>query len=116
MINIRMGLFETNSSSTHSLVVMTKKQYNEWNNGGIFFKIQDEKFHKPEDIKFISKDDMIKIWKEMQYSEKDKNRQPTDHELYEWARWAGYVSSEDWSDDITGELDDYIVMSFYLSE
>ena len=43
MINIRRGLFETNSSSTHSLVVMTKKQYNEWNNGEIFFKIHD--FH-----------------------------------------------------------------------
>jgi hypothetical protein len=27
MINIRIGVFETNSSSTHSIVVLTKEQY-----------------------------------------------------------------------------------------
>lgn len=30
---IRMGVFETNSSSTHSMVICTKEEYEKWKNG-----------------------------------------------------------------------------------
>ena len=33
MITIRHGLFETNSSSVHALVVMSSSQYSQWCHG-----------------------------------------------------------------------------------
>ena len=33
---IRRGVFETNSSSTHSLTICLKSDYDKWNNGNVF--------------------------------------------------------------------------------
>ena len=37
MIQIRRNTFETNSSSTHSLVLCTKEQYKNFKNGNVFY-------------------------------------------------------------------------------
>lgn len=40
MIQIRAGVFETNSSSTHSLCIMTQDDFNKWvssHNGEYYF-------------------------------------------------------------------------------
>lgn len=42
MIQIRLNVFETNSSSTHSLVIMTEHQYNLWNSGILALKNESE--------------------------------------------------------------------------
>lgn len=34
---IRIGVFETNSSSTHSLVVCTREEYDKWNSGELYY-------------------------------------------------------------------------------
>lgn len=39
MKQIRIGTFETNSSSTHSLVVCTEEEYNKWLKGEILVTI-----------------------------------------------------------------------------
>ena len=44
---IRRGIFETNSSSTHSLVICSKKQYEDWGTGKALFIRDDEKFVEP---------------------------------------------------------------------
>ena len=36
MIKIRRNVFETNSSMTHSLVLMSPDEYNEWENGQLY--------------------------------------------------------------------------------
>lgn len=36
MIQIRRAIFETNSSSTHSLVMCSKKEYEDFNNGKLY--------------------------------------------------------------------------------
>lgn len=43
---IRIGCFETNSSSTHSLVVCTKEEYNKWKSGELLY---DGEFITPEE-------------------------------------------------------------------
>jgi hypothetical protein len=43
MIQIRQGVFETNSSSTHSITICTKKEYEAFENGELMF---DEYFGK----------------------------------------------------------------------
>ena len=57
MINIRYGLFETNSSSTHSVVILNKSQYEKWKRS---VGTEDELaiyladgIVKPEDVEFI---------------------------------------------------------------
>lgn len=47
---IRKGLFETNSSSCHTLTICTEKEYEDFKNGKLFYdnwygKITDEKFN-----------------------------------------------------------------------
>ena len=36
---IREGVFETNSSSTHSLVMMEESQFKEWKDGKLFYHV-----------------------------------------------------------------------------
>lgn len=49
MITIRQGTFETNSSSTHSIVICTEDEYKKWEKGDLYasrnydgFKTKDE--------------------------------------------------------------------------
>lgn len=41
---IRRGVFETNSSSTHSLTICTKEEYEKWENGELLFSEWHENF------------------------------------------------------------------------
>ena len=41
---IRRGVFETNSSSTHSLTMCTEAQFDDWKNGKLLYDVWDEKF------------------------------------------------------------------------
>lgn len=44
MFSIRRGVFETNSSSTHSLVICNDQEYNDWKNRKLLYDIYSEKF------------------------------------------------------------------------
>lgn len=44
MRQIRRGVFETNSSSTHSLTICTEDQYNDWKAGKVFYDNYQEEF------------------------------------------------------------------------
>lgn len=57
MINIRCGLFETNSSSTHSVVILNKSQYEKWKRSAgtddeLAIYLEDG-IVKPEEVEFI---------------------------------------------------------------
>lgn len=60
MRTIRIGVFETNSSSTHSLTMCTKEQYEKWQAGEIW--LNDSYRNKGK--KFITKDEGNEIIKE----------------------------------------------------
>lgn len=47
---IRHGVFETNSSSTHSLTMCSEEEYNAWIAGDILFDDWCEEFVKPSEI------------------------------------------------------------------
>lgn len=44
MRQIRKNVFETNSSSTHSLTICTKEEYDNWKNGKLLFDSYYKKF------------------------------------------------------------------------
>jgi len=53
---IRRGVFETNSSSTHSISIVSKEDYDKWNKGELL--LNDDEFVTVEDaIKEIKRDD-----------------------------------------------------------
>jgi len=56
---IRIGVFETNSSSTHSITMCSKDEYKKWSNGEILLNNS----YKNKSNKFISKEDAINIIK-----------------------------------------------------
>ena len=43
MLQIRQGLFETNSSSTHSITICTDSEFETWKNGELIFDYYNEK-------------------------------------------------------------------------
>lgn len=51
MKQIRNGIFETNSSSTHTLTMCMKDDYNDWINGKAYFDLDTSKIKSAELVK-----------------------------------------------------------------
>lgn len=64
MKSIRRGVFETNSSSTHSITICSKEEYEKWEKGEVLL---NEGFRAKE--KFITKEDAINKLKNDGYHE-----------------------------------------------
>lgn len=73
-VQIRNGVFETNSSMTHSLTICTAQEYDKWYRGELVFDEYHNKFVTPEE----AKDDG---WDE------------------EGGRYSDYYSEEQWNED-----------------
>lgn len=81
---IRMGVFETNSSSVHSLTMCTEAEYEAWKRGELLYRRWERKFVKTpkltdEDKKgaqTLYEDSQEKYWKDWE--------QLTDSEKNEW--------------------------------
>lgn len=88
MISVRKNVFETNSSSTHSITMCSENEYDKWKSGELFYKRWDEKFYTKEQIiekaKARKKECMEKQEKgESIYRYEEKYLQAeTDEELY----------------------------------
>ena len=76
MYSIRRNVFETNSSSTHSLIICSDKTYNDWMDGKVVYDSYDEEFveakqptehdfHKAEVMYMENKSDYMKDWKDL---------------------------------------------------
>jgi hypothetical protein len=74
MKQIRMGVFETNSSSTHSMTVCTESQYEDWQNGKLLLDYHGNLVEANEDN---LQDEDLKTyddWTDSDYLEHDTNR------------------------------------------
>ena len=64
-MTIRNGIFETNSSMTHSLIICTKEEMEEWRNGELFRRRWGED-------RLVTKEEMEKIIAdEREYADRD---------------------------------------------
>ena len=64
-MTIRNGIFETNSSMTHSLIICTKEEMEEWRNGELFRRRWGED-------RLVTKEEMEKIIaNEKEYADRD---------------------------------------------
>lgn len=116
MINVRLGIFETNSSSTHALVVMTKEQYANWSqddNNCIF--IQNDHFTSPDQIKKIYTFDEIKQKYIEVHRSYGSDELPSEREIMDWAKYYGYLPYDN-CNSIEGEFENYKILSVYINE
>ena len=62
-ISIRRGVFETNSSSTHSITMCMKVDYDEWQKGDLYLNKGGvwSSFSANKDKLFVTKEDVIEI-------------------------------------------------------
>lgn len=109
MINIRYNIFETNSSSTHALVIMTKTQYHDWQDDK-FLVLCNDKLQTPDEVKVKTREEVVE-------EVKNYTRENID-EMSEWqfiklVEYYGYLPAGSYN-SIEGEFDDYVILSAYI--
>ena len=76
---VRRGVFETNSSSTHSITMCLESEYDKWLNGETFLRTIESEFgyydldelKRPRKGKFYTKEQVIQFLKLKGYSEEE---------------------------------------------
>lgn len=105
---IRTGVFETNSSSTHTLSIMPKKDYERWKSEGLYHS--DGKIYtKEEVINELRKYDEKYGYKPKDYSDEDTfdDARMYNYEMYD--EWLNDEYLEIYVEDYTTESGDEIV-------
>lgn len=90
---IRRGVFETNSSSTHSLTMCLKSDYDRWKNGEVLlytgWGYGYPKDHQPKENHFYTKEQVIEF-------EKTSNYPPADDMDWNSGEAEEYLSDREW--------------------
>ena len=66
---VRIGVFETNSSMTHSLTICTEEDFDKWEKGELLFDRYSDKLINASDIKEDDEDDPQYITQDMFYDD-----------------------------------------------
>lgn len=82
---IRFNIFETNSSSTHSLCICTEDEYEKWKNGDLIYSYWDNNMIKPPD----NLDEMLDEDSPLYDSDAADDYRPYDYED-EYLEWYDY--------------------------
>nr|DAQ07440.1 MAG TPA: hypothetical protein [Caudoviricetes sp.] len=107
MIQIRQSVFETNSSSTHSITIAPESDFNKWKNGEVYLNegwwSSSEDPNK--DKTFLTKDEAINLLGSYEYYKRNEDlNDMNDEELNEVFRdWDIYTFENYWDD----YLEDY---------
>ena len=127
-LQIRQGLFETNSSSTHTITIVDAEDFENWKKGKVWYNEGEDKFLPvdeaiEENIKIIENDflrDDEKLpelfkekYRELKNLEEAIEAAEDDPELtldYDDLRWeyeGFYISYDFWCDVVTDEYEDF---------
>ena len=102
MIQIRQGVFETNSSSTHSITIASESDFDKWKNGDVYLNEGwwSGSNNPNEDKTFLTKDEAINLLESYEYYKGNENLSDmSDAEINEMFRnWEIYTFENYWSD------------------
>ena len=102
MIQIRQGVFETNSSSTHSITIASESDFDKWKNGDVYLNEGwwSGSNNPNEDKTFLTKDEAINLLESCEYYKGNENLSDmSDAEINEMFRnWEIYTFENYWSD------------------
>ena len=107
MIQIRQGVFETNSSSTHSITIAPESDFNRWKNGDVYLNDGwwSSSNDPNKDKTFLTKDEAINLLGSYEYYKRNEDlNDMNDEELNEvFEEWEIYTFENYWDD----YLEDY---------
>lgn len=107
MIQIRQGVFETNSSSTHSITIAPESDFNKWKNGDVYLNDGwwSSSNDPNKDKTFLTKDEAINLLGSYEYYKRNEDlNDMNDEELNEvFGDWDIYTFENYWDD----YLEDY---------
>lgn len=93
MESIRRGVFETNSSSTHSLTMCSESEYDKWKKGELFFDRWSDEFVEKEVVeKEIEKmkKDFEEEYKDREWEDDDEKQEYLEEYLNEDKQYYSY--------------------------
>ena len=107
---VRKGVYETNSSSTHSITMCMKSEYDRWEKDGLFlykgYGYGFQENNQPEEGNFYTKKEVIEFLKTNKY--RDKNFDWSDDErLMEWIHEEAFCDYDYFWDCYTCEFETY---------
>lgn len=106
MKTIRRGVFETNSSSTHSITMCSGEDYDRWEEGEVYLNAGSgwASYSENKKKQFITKEEAIEILTNSKYPPDHDLNTLNEEELNEYFRENEIYSSEDYFD---GNLENF---------
>jgi len=102
MIKIRKGVFETNSSSTHTLTITSKSVYDSWKSGEIYFNSDVGELQTMEEMQKTYDEDGNRYY--------DTFEEYCEENIKTYDEWRDDDCLETFSHDYTSESGDKIVV------
>ncbi len=105
---VRRGVFETNSSSVHSLTIVAENEYDKWKNGELYF----DKWNKC----FTTEEELLKDFQEFNKESDESNEmRRSDYGTYTYAEWNDwdYMDYETYSKSFESPSGDKMVAFGY---
>lgn len=97
---VRRGVFETNSSSVHSITMCTQETYSKWEKGEVFYNKYNESFKTKDEVIEELKNKIDFRTGDLKYSDVDWN---DDNTVLEIMNYNNYVTESEFWDDIDYE-------------
>lgn len=119
MIQVRRGVFETNSSSVHSIAICTKDEFNAWRNGELYKNdgwwgnsilpyVRKNFITKDEALNLISNSSYYKPMNEGE----DIGEYFREYEIYDYENW-GYDYETDVTNYTTPNGEEIVAVCYY---
>ncbi len=74
---VRLGVFETNSSMTHALTICTEEEYRRWQDGELLYGKWEHDFKTSEEVELLDK------WEKEEYVSSEEYEDDYNFEHYE---------------------------------
>lgn len=91
---IRCKVFETNSSSTHSLTICSDEEYTKWENGELYWSYWGEFVEIPEEYRVYTDADWYNLLDEKEYFTKEEAGYSVCTSLDYWERKKEYFDTK----------------------
>lgn len=107
---IRRNVFETNSSSTHSISICSEEEYSKWKNGELLYDDWEESFVEPYKLTDSDMEDAIKEYEKKKGTYWKEWNDLTEEETEKWI--SDYVSMHISKEELGTTYDDYFNCSY----
>lgn len=117
---IRRGVFETNSSSVHSITMCTKNEFDEWKNGNLYRNDGwwSSSTSPLKNKYFLTYDEAIELiksssWYKPMEEDEDVGEYFKEYEIYDYENWGGEYYETDVNHYTTPNGEEIVAVCYY---